>query len=432
MILILRLLSIIISLFVLVRTCICINKFHTLIPIIIVFDFAMVLPIILELFLGNPQTSYRAFEVAMNDRMTTILFNVFVISAQAAFFWNINKLSFKDNLEKEEINILKNPINILPKNINLDEYRNVLVCFSYLLPLVTVIAVLLSPDPSYYFGVFGSIFKSIDPSIQTYNTLIMNNLMYGLILAVCVLKWNEDNEMIGNIFISFYLILILIVNHKRTFIMITIGLCLIIDIIKRKRVKKIIAWYSIYIFLVAVYFVYYSYATGKILLNNDWYYVINEYFFRAMHMKFAIYVALNPSQFHILDYPGQSILFDLFYFIPRSIWHSKPLPYISYFTSGVLGYSSYFDAPLRMPPSYYPEFVSNFGIVGIWLSILFTLLIAKFFDNCNTLCKLLGTSLICLLEIYYYDNILKILVIMIIILCLFEKKPKFIKKERIL
>ena len=82
-----------------------------------------------------------------------------------------------------------------------------------------------------------------------------------------------------------------------------------------------------------------------------------------------------------------------------------------------------------MPTSYYPEFISNFGIWGIWLSIIFTIWIARFFDRRDTLCKVLGTALISLLEVYYYDNALKGLVIIVIVLYIIEIKNKKCKSK---
>ena len=87
-----------------------------------------------------------------------------------------------------------------------------------------------------------------------------------------------------------------------------------------------------------------------------------------------------------------------------------------------MGYSSYQFVSWQMPPSYYPEFVSNFGILGLFISVIFTVWISRFLDKRSLVCKVLGTALICLLEVYYYDNALKVLAIIVIILYFMELK----------
>ena len=115
------------------------------------------------------------------------------------------------------------------------------------------------------------------------------------------------------------------------------------------------------------------------------------------------------------------MLSNLFFFIPRAIWISKPSPYIDYYMRGVLGSSSLSNVTYHMPASYYPEFVSNFGILGLALSLIFTIWIMRYFDKRKTACKLLGTALIALLNVYYYNDLLKMVAMFILYLCITEK-----------
>lgn len=163
------------------------------------------------------------------------------------------------------------------------------------------------------------------------------------------------------------------------------------------------------------------YITDKISYNSDWYYELQEYIFRSMHVRFSIYAVLHPTEIQILDYPGQSILQSIFFFVPREIWTSKPLPYIDYYMRGVLNLSSLSRVSYHMPASYYPEFVSNFGLIGMPLSLLFTVWITRFFDKRKTICKLLGAALIALLNIYYYNDLLKIVALFILYLWITER-----------
>ena len=170
------------------------------------------------------------------------------------------------------------------------------------------------------------------------------------------------------------------------------------------------------------------YITDKISYNSDWYYEMQEYIFRSMHVRFSIYATLHPEQIHILDYPGQSILFSLLFFIPRSLWASKPWPYIDYYMNAVLNLSSLSYVTYHMPASYYPEFVSNFGLLGLPISIFFTIWISRYFDKRKTPCKLLGIALISILNIYYYNDLLKVVAVVVLYMCITEKYKIVIRR----
>ncbi|CAD0176973.1 protein of unknown function [Streptococcus thermophilus] len=45
----------------------------------------------------------------------------------------------------------------------------------------------------------------------------------------------------------------------------------------------------------------------------------------------------------------------------------------------------------------------------------------RYFDKRKTACKLLGTALIALLNVYYYNDLLKIVAMFILYLCITEK-----------
>ncbi len=48
---------------------------------------------------------------------------------------------------------------------------------------------------------------------------------------------------------------------------------------------------------------------------------------RDSTVKLVIYSEIHPNSVKILDYPCQNIVFDLTFFVPRSMWENKPWPY---------------------------------------------------------------------------------------------------------
>lgn len=422
MVITLQIVSIIFSILVLIQASISLKRMHTLVPIIIVFDFVMVVPTFLELIWGIPKIPYQTLQLAENDETTNVIFCLFLIISQALFWIEIKRLKKIDKLSLSANSVELNTINIYKQTLR---YKTILLFLSYITPVIVIVSMLIAPDPLFFLNLFSDPSNIMNQQFQFYYIKYMGVLVYALLLSVIILKWYDNSDHLsGRLIRIFYVLLIMMAIHKRTFMMIAIGACLVVDIVKGKKKRQIFFWYTLYILIAAFYFIYYAYGSGKASYNDDWYYEFNEYFFRSMHMKFAIYAALNPTRIHILDYPGQSILFDLFYFVPRSIWVNKPWPYVYYFISGVMGYSSYQFVPWQMPPSYYPEFVSNFGILGIFFSLIFTIWMSRFLDRRSIVCKILGTALICLLEIYYYDNALKILVFLIIALYFMELRKK--------
>ena len=301
-----------------------------------------------------------------------------------------------------------------------------LVCSIIIAANIVVIA--LSPSPLYYLTL-RNVHLQTSVQISQYTKNIVNPLLNLLIGAIILLKiFDLKNKAGGMILRAILVIFYTLVNGKRTYLMIITGVFFLIDLLREGSLKKIAPKYIVLFGLVAVYFYEYMYITDKISYNSDWYYEMQEYIFRSMHVRFSIYATLHPEQIHILDYPGQSILFSLLFFIPRSLWASKPWPYIDYYMKAVLNLSSLSYVTYHMPASYYPEFVSNFGLLGLPISIFFTIWISRYFDKRKTPCKLLGIALISILNIYYYNDLLKVVAVVVLYMCITEKYKIVIRR----
>jgi hypothetical protein len=100
---------------------------------------------------------------------------------------------------------------------------------------------------------------------------------------------------------------------------------------------------------------------------------------RDHEIKMAIYAELYPNEMQILEYRGESLLFDLGMYVPREMWPEKPFPYAQYVTS----------AMLRTPPrlwgwgmttSWLDEAIANFGWLGMLLGPLVLSVICRVGD----------------------------------------------------
>ena len=265
--------------------------------------------------------------------------------------------------------------------------------------------------------------------IVQYTKNIVNPLLNLLIGAIILLKIFDFKNKVRSVILRALLVIFYsLVNGKRTYLMIIVGMFFLIDLLREGSLRKIAPKYIILFGVVIIYFYKYMYITDKISYNSDWYYEMQEYIFRSMHVRFSIYATLHPKQIHVLDYPGQSILYSLLFFIPRFLWTSKPWPYIDYYMKAVLNLSSLNHVTYHMPASYYTEFVSNFGLFGLPFSIFFTIWISRYFDKRKIHCKLLGIALISLLNIYYYNDLLKVVAVIVLYMCIMEKYKIIIRR----
>lgn len=396
-----------------------IKRFYCIIPVALIFDFAMVIPCLLEMFMGPPTTVYYNFRNAMMDEKTNLIFYLFIIIAQVCFYFEIRRIKWKN---KKSMNYnISQPSRIYNKIVN-SRYRKQVIGLCYLVMLLSIIAVLLAPDPTYYLKLH-SVYSTMSQTVYNYDKNIISIIQNLLLIAIVLLKIYDDQD--SRIFFVTRILCtigVALLNQKRTTVMLILGFCLVIDIaFKNKNLKKTMIKYIPAIILVAIYFWAYALITEKISYNQDWYYVINEYFFRNIHTKFSIYAELYPNKVHILDYPCQAILCDFLFFIPRSLWLAKPHNYPYYFIAGLLNYGNITEKTWIMPTSYYPEFVSNFGIIGLLISIFFTIFICRYLDKKDSFIKMGGIAIISVLQIYYYDDMLKILAMIVLAMIILQK-----------
>lgn len=395
---------------------------------LIIFYIAYVLPILLNLILGNPHFSYYGFAIALDDSLTSTVYDVFVVLTECLFYnyikRNQNKVKNKKNsiahFNREREKISKNGILIL------------LFCF---LSIIPIFVLLMAPDFKQYISNLGAIIgneNSYTESVIAYKENIAKWAYFIGALGVIGLKFSDiKNNTLLKIIRIFSIIAIALLNGKRTFITFVILLLLFIDLISNQNKRKKIFNTLLTAIIIVSYFVLYSYVTGKYEFNTDWYSVLNEYFFRGNTTKVAIYSVLNPDKLKILDYTGQSMIYNLLYFIPRTMWNNKPYQYAIYFTSATRGIYNIKLLVWYFQVGFYGEMISNFGLLGIVLGPLFLLYLAKKVDNTeNIFVNIIGVFFISFIQVFEYSDMFKIIFAFLIFFYL-KSKIKF-KKNTIM
>ncbi|MDQ4483704.1 hypothetical protein RBU64_15840 [Bacillus cereus] len=169
-------------------------------------------------------------------------------------------------------------------------------------------------------------------------------------------------------------------NGKRLVVFILISLILVNTFVN--NIKKLIPTLILSIGLILGFNAIYSnYLDSEYQLNkfsNDEYLQFRIDYSRDHNVKMAIYDEVKESQQKILDYRGQSFLYNLAFFIPRENWEDKPYPYGVYVTAASLGISSQESLGWQMTTSILDESIANLGLpLGICFFILLFGLIVK-------------------------------------------------------
>jgi hypothetical protein len=98
-------------------------------------------------------------------------------------------------------------------------------------------------------------------------------------------------------------------------------------------------------------------------------------FVRDADVRIALFAELEDATTPILEYRGQSALFDALFFVPRTLWGDKPNPYYFYITSTAVGGLRVYRT-WGIETTILGEAIANFGPAGLIFGPLFLITIA--------------------------------------------------------
>lgn len=330
--------------------------------ILLIFQAIYVLPIVFGWFLGVQDYSnkFPGFEEALNDTTTDVYYSLFVIIMSLGLFF----LGSKNN-GIVVTDIKENISNIKVKR----EYYIIFV----LLMFVPFIVALLAPSPEKYLFEYAYFQRNSDISTELelwYHQNVLRIAGVISLLAIILTKLFSKNTFLNNVIIYSAAIITGILNGKRTlFAFIILGI-LAVDILKAPKgkfpFKKIITSILIILFT----FILYAFVLNKQMVDVSTLDNIRLYFFRDVDVKYAIYSLLNPNLYKILDYWGQSYLYNISFYIPRSWWLDKPYPFDIYVTSSVLNLPTNTVLPWSFQTSFFGEALANLSWSGVAFSLL--------------------------------------------------------------
>lgn len=377
------------------------GKFGIMVGANFVFYVAQVLPIILGLFskVSEDMRVYPKMYEALLDEKTNYLYNLFVIFMFFGFFYADKKL------RKYELMVHKVNVGSLITKLWKNKIIQLVVISGMFLP---VLMVFFAPDPRVYahFAYFYRFNVNSNSLIYLYHENAMPIFML-LSFFFCMLKYfcsNKQNQI--DVYLS--IIISTWIEGKRSILAFSLFGILAIDFFKnmdRKNVNKLIKKAILFAIIIVVFFGIYRGITGKNSESSVGL-LYTVYFDKSSCVKTAIYDKLYTND--ILEYPGQSFIFLLTFWLPRSFWSNKPFLYCKYFTSYVMG--THYQLNWNLLVNSETEFISSFGFLGILFVLVFLYYIAKIsIKSRNKYLYFLGMLFIYMYLIFGFEVYLEII-----------------------
>lgn len=392
-----------------------INGYVILLPIIIMF---FILPSFLDYVLDIDFRMYRETNRAFNDPQTSIIYNFYISAIILLFSYKAKKVQSNFNINAYYPKI---------RSIILKLYHNYFhfLIFIILIPLIIII---MYGELDFYMQSYMdrvNKYKEIK-SINLANAFFTFSITASAILITAGMIKNKINPK-GNGIVIILLAAVLVLmnfwlNGKRAivtyFILIQLLLLIFSGLLKRKQIILSVLGGIGVVFAFIVYY-------GKNITNlfEQSYRNLRIDFSRDYGVKFAIFNDLLKDR-PILPEPFASYMFNLTFYIPRSMWSEKPHPYAVYFTNSNLGnYGGDFLYGWGLTTSVFAEAISNIGYFGL---ILIPFLYVKMIDfeskSSNIWFKLFSVLITSFLLILQPIAFMPIILAYLIMLVFFRKK----------
>lgn len=335
------------------------NLFYSLLGIM--FFLVFMIPIYLDALIGFPnfEDKYINFHKSNIDSTTNIIY--MIITSAVLLFFIYNSKSSKNPYSKD-----------LFYQSTIANYRvnNNKLYFLLFLMFSPAIVILFSPSPELYLFNYAYFQKYSD--LATSNELwfhwnVLSNFnsvaYFSLIFFSIFVNKKPSNKIIT--YIS--AILIGVLNGKRTLFAFIIFSVLLIDFFKLPNKRKLVPKMILVGIVLVSMFLAYATIIQKYSSNLSVFDSLRQYFFRDMDVKYSIYNLLNNNK--ILNYKGESIIFNILFFVPRSIWSGKPYPYDIYVTAAVLNLPKGTVINWSFQTSLFGEFLTNLSWFGLPVSL---------------------------------------------------------------
>ena len=265
-----------------------------------------------------------------------------------------------------------------------NKYVTYMQSIVFLLLFSCIYLVINSPEPSVYLE-YGFFSRAQTRHLVSHDMAIRHSLIttFATLCIICSGALLLAQASRKNIFALFFTYIPVVglaswFNGKRNAVAIGVFFVLLAVALKKNLSTGLKAFLSILLLSIfGCYSSWYQSRRGLLGVNTVESYLGN--YGRDHCLRLAIFTELNGD--NILEYRGQSFLFDLLMFIPRSSWPDKPWPYATYFTSKAFDNKDLYVYGWQFTTGIFDECIANFGWAGLFIGPLIVLCLCRINDK---------------------------------------------------
>lgn len=388
--------------------------FSTLHLAVIVFFAMQVAPLFVENVWGFDSQMYMITNMhfASLDFWTHLIYCLFCCLTISIFY-------LVGNLQNEKYSAIRLFSNTL---FELNAFGIFILLVGLFSPIV---AWIFAPNPSIYF-VFGRFYRmtinELDAS-YIYHMVVMSHVNYvSFLSAILLYFFNDKKSRLINVLVVAGVILFSWLEGKRSILTFALMAVIAIDVFRNRYANekiKLIMKSCLFALISVVFFLVYKQYTGKDA-DSEFLSQYNQYYSRMGCVKTAIYSVLEDKP--IVEFPGQTLLFDILFFVPRNLWPDKPAMFCKYFTAFAVNRNSTDFLSWNLLVNIWSEFIANLGALGYCASVVLVCYIAKVADVAkNVFLRFWGMLFVLLYFMFGFEYLVMIVYLIFLFMLCYQK-----------
>lgn len=363
-----------------------------------VFYAMHIVPIVVEWFCDvRDFMENRYIYQAMTDANTTFVYDGACIIISLLFYYfskkNKAKLTLRERFQ-------------VGNKTKRHTFARIIGFLLLIIPLLA--AYLMAPNKDVYntFSYFFTTrYSEFSIEYLYHREVILHSTLLSIIGLIVFYYNRTKTSLINNLIVTIGIVGMTWMDGKRAILVYALFGILVVDYLQGnlQNKKDVIKKVSFFLLITFSYFFIYAQITQK-AADSTFFRSYTGYFSRLSCLKVAIYDVLYTD--NILTSIGQTIPFDVFFFIPRSIWVDKPVAYCYYYTAYALTGDGSNQVHVNHLVNIWTEFTSNFGLLGILIAAVLLIKLAKWIDNSSSpITYMAGSCFILMYSMFGFEYI---------------------------
>lgn len=311
---------------------------------------------------------------------------------------------------------------------NYTVYVNIFLLVGIFSPLLVWI---MSPNPSIYFQFARfhrqdeGFLNSLDAA-YVYHTIVMFKANCISFMSTLLFYGINKKNVAANVVVLLGIILFSWLDGKRAFLVFALVAIVVIDVVQRRYLfekYKLVIKSCCFLFVSVLFFIIYKEISGK-GAEADFFSNYQQYFSRMVCVKTSIYSILSNQP--MVEYPGQSLLYDFFFFVPRFLWPDKPVMFCKYFTAFAYNRDVAEFLSWNLHVNIWTEYIANLGALGYFFALTLITCVAKISDaSTNMFLKFLGMLFVSLYFMFGFEWLVLVIYSFFVLAFVYNKIKSF-------